>query len=320
MPVSASEKEARRARRRAFVPDPAPVLFVGGTGRSGTHIAARLINRSEHYAMIPVECRFHVDEDGFPGLLRGEVSKERFLRRLRGYWWRGFQTNRLRGLHRFVPRDRFDAAVASFEAEFDRDPDAACRALFLDLLRPVADAEGAAGIVEQSCDVIAQAPTLLHLFPEARFVHIARDGRDASASRVAQTRGLVHPRTRMQGLEWWERRIRRIDEGRRAIPEDRFHELELGSLLTRGRRPVLRELAYFAGVRPGHRMKRFMKRRMNAGAAHQARWRRGLSEAEQAEIDGLYRQILDGLERDAVSSAPLLRRAYEREAGAAPSA
>ena len=318
MAVSASEKAARRARRRAFEPNPAPILFVGGTGRSGTHIAARLLARSPHYSLIPVECRFHTDDDGFPGLLAGEVTKSRFLRRLRGSWWRGFQTNRIRGLHRFVPRERFDRAVEAFDASFEADRHAACRRLFFDLLWPEAeDADPPAdGIVEQSCDVIAQAPVLLELFEEARFVHIVRDGRDASASRVAQTRGLVYPRTRRQGLEWWEARIRRIDAGARAIPDGRLHELELGQLLTRGRRPALRRLAYYAGIRPDHRLKRFMRNRMSPASANQERWRQGLSTGEQAEIDASYRAVLEGLERDGVSCAPLLRRAYERSLAA----
>ena len=133
---------------------------------------------------------------------------------------------------------------------------AACRGLFLDLLWPVTeagDARPADGIVEQSCDVIAQAPTLVRLFPEARFVHVVRDGRDA-ASRVSQTRGLVYPRNRRQGLEWWEARVRRIDEGARAIRDDRLLEIELGSFLTRGRREQLRNLASHAGIQAGNRL------------------------------------------------------------------
>ena len=43
------------------------------------------------------------------------------------------------------------------------------------------------------------APTLVRLFPEAKFIHVVRDGRDASASRVAQTKGFVYPRTRRSG-------------------------------------------------------------------------------------------------------------------------
>ena len=65
-------------------PSTAPVVFVGGTGRSGTHVIARLLGRSADLALIPVECRFHVEERGFPGLLSGEVSRRRFVRRVQG--------------------------------------------------------------------------------------------------------------------------------------------------------------------------------------------------------------------------------------------
>src|SRR4051812_47843307 len=99
--------------------NPPPIVFVGGTGRSGTHILGKLLAKHEKLALVPVEVRFHVDERGFPGLLAGEVSKEEFLRRLRGFWWKGFQTRRLRGMYRFVPEERFERAVAAFEETLD---------------------------------------------------------------------------------------------------------------------------------------------------------------------------------------------------------
>jgi hypothetical protein len=308
--MAADSPQSRRA-------GPAPILFVGGTGRSGTHVVAKLAARNSNYRLIPVECRFHTDDDGFPGLLAGEVSKRSFLRQMRGFWWRGFQTDRLRGLYRFVPRERFDAALETFDASFDGDREAACRRLFLDLLWPVT-AEGrsgeAKGIVEQSCDVIAQAPTLVRLFPEARFVHVVRDGRDASASRVSQRRWLVYPRTRNQGLEWWESRIRAIDAGSRAIPDGSFLELGLDDFLTRGaRKESIEELAAFAGVGPGMRMRQFMRRRMSPGRANRGRWRRGLEPADQEKVEREYLDVLERLERDGVTCAPILRRALERE-------
>ena len=297
---------------------PAPILFVGGTGRSGTHVVAKLAARNANYRLVPVETRFHTDAEGFPGLLAGETSKGAFIRRMRGFWWRGFQTDRLRGLYRFVPRERFDAALAEFDGGFDADAEAACRKLFYDLLWPVT-VEGrhdtARAIVEQSCDVIAQAPTLVRLFPEARFVHVARDGRDASASRVSQRRWLVYPRTRRQGLEWWERRIRAIDAGAKAIEPQRFLELGLDDFLVRGaRKQAVEELAAFAGVAAGSRMRLFMRRRMNPARANRDRWRRGLDAGAQAEVERIYVEVLERLERDGVTCAPLLRRALERSA------
>ena len=218
-------------------PTVTPIVFVGGTGRSGTHVVARLLGRNGKLAMIPVECRFHVEMRGFPGLLAGRVRKSHFLRRLHGFWWKGFQNGRQRGLFRFVdPRD-FTAAVASFDLHFEAAPEEACRQLFLDLLWPRAVTKGASGIVEQSCDVVARAPTLLRLFPEARFVHVVRDGRDASASRVAQTRGLIPPRNRVRASSGGSSGSFAIDRGARAIPPERLLQVGLEDLLTPPRRP-----------------------------------------------------------------------------------
>jgi hypothetical protein len=295
--------------RRPVVP---PVTFVGGTGRSGTHIVARLMGSHGRLKAIPVECRFHTDDRGFPGLLAGRVSKDAFVRRLRGFWWRGFQTNRMRGLHRFLPRERFDAAVGEFEERFDADAEAACRRLFLDLLLPEAEAVGAVGIVEQSCETISQAPTLLRLFPEAGFIHVVRDGRDASASRVSQTRGLIYPRTRVQGLEWWEGRMREMDSGARAVPPEQLLEVSLDELLAEGTREDLERMIGIAGLGAGHRVRRFFRLRMTAERANTERWLEGLSARKRERIDRLYAEALTGLESDGVTSAPLLRRTWER--------
>jgi hypothetical protein len=293
-------------------------VFVGGTGRSGTHIVAQLLGRSHNLAMIPVEVRFHTDADGFPGLLAGEVSLERFLRRLRGYWWKGFQTRRFRGLYRFVDRDRFDRAVAAFESGFGEDREAACRRLFYDLLWFRTDEEKTKrGIVEQSCDTVAQAPTLLRLFDTARFIHVVRDGRDASASRVAQTKGIVRPRTRAAGIRWWEERIARVEAGAAAIPPERLLIVSLDELLLTGDGNTLRPLMRFCGTGAGSRTRFFFKTRMNREEAHSERWRHGLSDRRAAKLDALYEEALDRLEASGARSVPLLRRTLERTRGGA---
>jgi hypothetical protein len=289
---------------------------VGGTGRSGTHVVAKLLSRHPRLAMIPIEVRFHVEERGFPGLLAGRVSKEQFVRRLRGFWWKGFQTSRMRGLYRFVPAERFERAVTSFEAGFDDDPEGACRQLFHDLLWHWVERSGADALVEQSCDTVAQAPTLVRLFGEAKFVHVVRDGRDASASRVAQTRGLVYPRTRRQGLEWWESRIRTIDAGSRAIPPERLLTISLDELLLLGQRRGLRHICRFAGLYTNLKMKQFFNRRMSPELAHSERWRSGLSDRRAAKLEHLYEDTVHRLEADGVGCALLLRRTLERSQAA----
>jgi sulfotransferase family protein len=296
----------------------APLVFVGGTGRSGTHVIGKLLGRSADLALIPLECRFHAEPRGFPGLLDGTVSKRRFLRRMRGFWWRGLQGTRVRGLHKFVERDRFDAALAAFSERFESDPEGACRRLFWELLWFRAERKGAAGIVEQSTDVVAAGAVLARLFPEARFVHAVRDGRDASASRVAQTRGLIYPRTRRQGIAWWEARMERIAAGAAAIPRERLLEVSIDELVATKGPKALRPLAEFAGVATGYRVRRYYKSRINAERANQGRWRRDLSVCDASELDGLYADALDRLEAAGSTAIPLLRRSLERSRAANP--
>lgn len=299
---------------------PAELIFVGGTGRSGTHIIGKLLGRSADLALIPVECRFHVEEKGFPGLLAGDVSKRKFIRRMRGFWWKGFQRTRKRGMHRFIERDRYDAALEAFSERFDDEPEEACRRLFFDLLWFRVERADARGIVEQSTDVVAQAPTLMRLFPEARFVHVVRDGRDASASRVSQTRGIIHPRNRKQGIVWWEQRMARIAEGAREIPDDRFLEISIDDLVANKMARALVPITNFAGIAPGYRVRRYYKSRMNAERANQGRWRRDLTVCDAKEIDALYAAALDRLEAAGSTAVPLLRRRLEEATGPAEAA
>jgi hypothetical protein len=290
-----------------------PIVFVGGTGRSGTHILAQLLGRSHNLAMIPLEVRFHTDADGFPGLLAGEVSLPRFVQRLKGFWWKGFQTRRMRGMFRVLDRERFDAAVAKFESSYGEDPQAACRELFLDLLWfRTGEEEALRGIVEQSCDTVAQAPTLVSLFPEARFVHVVRDGRDASASRVSQTHGLVRPRTRVDGIRWWEERISRVEVGARAIPPERLLTVSLDELLLADSGEAVKPLLNFCGTRAIRSVRHFYGHRMSRDQAHSERWREGISSRRAARLEELYEQALGRLEASGARSAPLLRRTFDR--------
>ena len=217
-------------------------------------------------------------------------------------------------MYRFVDADRYRAALDRFQESFPDDQEAACRQLFYDLLwfRTEEREEGEA-LVEQSCDTVAEAETLARLFPEARFIHVVRDGRDASASRVAQTRGLFRPRTRAQGIEWWWERMDAIERGANAVPPDRLLTMSLDELvLVKGGRFALRPMFRFLGGQVTRGARRYLRNHMSAELANTQRWRRGVSTRRAERIDALYREALERLESSGARSAPLLRRTYER--------
>jgi Sulfotransferase family len=308
--------------------DPPPVIFVGGTGRSGTHIVAKLLGRHGELEDITMEVRFHVDPGGFPDLLAGRISKRRFLRRLRGFWWKRYRGGgrppdplpwlalgrRPRGLHKLVSPERFEQATARFERAFDEAPVRACRELYLDLLWPLVEAADASGLVEMSTDNAAQAPILARIFPEAKFIHVVRDGRDASASRVRQGRHVLYPRTRVQGIRWWEQRVRRIESALAELPPERSLPVSLDLLVQPSpRRRGLHALLNFLGLKKRRGIRRYRQRRISPQHGNLGRWRWGLSARRQERVRAEYVAAIERLERDGARCAPMLRAVYEAE-------
>ncbi len=305
---------------------PPPLVFVGGTGRSGTHVVAELLGRHSFYADVRVEARFHAKPQGIPDLLAGEVSLEEFLRKMRRFWWYRVAAGEplpavlprvrlgrsVRGLHKVMPRRRFDRALRRFERRFGRDPEAACRRLFLDLLWPIAERAGKSGLVEMTTSTIQHAATLARLFPEARFVHCLRDGRDSGASKAAKRQKPEHPRDAAEGFDWWLDRIERIERGLAGLPPGKVLHLSLDELVAGDREAALAALLGHLGIAEEPGLRAYFDERVTPAAAHRERWREGLSEPEQRRLAERYERALAQMEARGLASAPALRAAYER--------
>ncbi len=308
-------------------PENPELLFVGGTGRSGTHVVSQLLANHSQWARVPIEARFHVNPQGFPDLLAGQVTPEQFLRKLKRFWWRRIRAGevapvvarriafgrKVRGLHKVVERDRFEAAVAEFERTAAADLDLACRNLFLDMLWPIAADEGKPGLIEMSCFTIAESPTLIRLFPEAKLIHTVRDGRDAGSSKVSKRQKRSHPRDGSEGIRWWEGRLRKIEAGVRELPPGRLLTISLDELVDGDREDVYEQILDYLGIEDEPAMREFFDDEMSASAAHRERWREGLDEAQQAALVRDYEKTLDRLERENFHCAPQLRQAYEHQ-------
>ena len=161
-----------------------------------------------------------------------------FLRRLRGFWWQRYRGGgrppgppalvalgrQPRGLHKLVDPERFEAAAAALRrATSTTEPRGGLPRALRALLWPLAERRSARAGRDELRDHAASAPTLARVFPEARFVHVVRDGRDAL--RLAGPPGprpcsIRAPACR--AIRWWEGR-RAPDRGRRStgLPPDR---------------------------------------------------------------------------------------------------
>ena len=302
-----------------------PLVLVGGTGRSGTHVIASLLDQHPRFSSVPIEARFHAKPRGFPDLLSGKTTLREFVRKLRRYWWRRIPAGQplpsvlpqvalgrpVLGLHRIIPPERFELAVERFEGEFEAGPETACRRLFFDLLWPLAEERGRPGLVEMTTDNVMQAGTLGELFPEAKFVLTVRDGRDTGASKVARRQRPHHPKDAVAGIDWWLERMLRVERGLRELDPARVLVIGLDSFVSDEREASYESLLGFLHIRNRPRIRRFFDEEMSPEHAHQDRWREGLSAADRNAVNRRYEEALARLEGEGSRCAQLLRRTFE---------
>ncbi len=296
------------------------LVFIGGTGRSGTHALAHLLGRHSLLADVPIEARFHCNKRGMPDLLEGRITLQGYLAKLRGFWWHRVRVDgRPRGLYNLLRQAEFDAALERFEAAYAEDPVAGCRGLFLDLLWPVAERHGKPGLVEMSSHNVRASQTLLRLFPEASFIHALRDGRDSAASVTGKTWG---PRRVGAAIGWWADRLRAIEEGVRgnedgaefSVPAESFRVVLLEDLVGFERDRTYESLLAFLGLEDEPDMHAFFDAEMTPEKAHLGRWREQLSAPGRLIVQRRYEWTVSSLEREGNHAAPALRAALDREA------
>jgi len=299
-------------------PVPAGLVFVGGTGRSGTHIVGRLLGTHPRFADVPIEARFHCNKRGLGDLLEGRVSLGGFLAKLREFWWHRVRVDdQPRGLYNLMTRARFDEAAGRFETGYHDDPVPACRRLFMDLLGGVADGEDKPGLVEMSSHNVKEAQTLRRLFPEARFVHTVRDGRDSASSVTTKTWG---PDRIPAAIDWWADRLRAIEDGVRGeedgdaltLGSGRLHTVVLDDLVAGDREAAYARLLAFLGVRDEAPIRHFFDEEMSPAAANRGRWANGLGPIGRARVRRKYERTLGSLAHEGNHVAAALTDAYER--------
>ena len=272
-----------RGLREPMTEGSGDLVFVGGTGRSGTHILGRLLGRHARFADVPIEARFHCNKRGMPDLLEGRITLARVPR----------EAARLL----VAPRPGRRAAARPLQ------PDHACRlrrgrrALRGEL--PRRPGRPPAGTSSWTCSG--------RVAERRRSPAWSRCAPTTSARRrrcAAFPGGAVHPRRprrprlrllgdhqdlgprprRAPAIDWWADRLRAIEDGvrgrggrRRARASGRTASARRPRRPRRPRpRARLRRLLGFLGVEDEPTMRDFFEREMSAERAHLGRWAQGL--------------------------------------------
>lgn len=310
-------------------------IFVGGTGRSGTTITGYLLGSHPGiWNTEPIEIRFLTDRDGLldaafitetanerkrgrrerlrdlGNRLRGkrvhpqEERMQAFLTRMRGHWYlrHGVGDHLCRGLHKSIAKADLEAALTRFERRFLDDPLVAGATLLHELFDPRALAKGASAWVDTTPHNAIRSRRIAELVPDARIVHMIRDGRDAGTSVMHMPWG---PKDPLAALEWWRWRVLQSHQAMQALPREQSHTVIFEELVSTHRDERLSELFGFLGFEVAPEVRQYFENTVTAGRAHGQRWKRDVPADMMPAFERTYAEMHEQLTAEGVPLPPL---------------
>ena len=201
----------------------APPFFIVGSARSGTTLLRLILNAHPAIA-VPPESRFvtelwqGVDEEDLPGFL-----------------------------HRLARHRQFQAWELPIEAvatEIGERESIAYADAISAVYRAFAKAHGKETWGDKTPRYVLQIDLIARLFPDARFVHLVRDGRNVALSYAGMPFG---PKTAPKAAAVWSERVMAgVKQGRPLGPE-RYVEIRYEDLV-RDTEVIVKELCSFLHV------------------------------------------------------------------------
>jgi hypothetical protein len=242
-----------------------PFFFLVGCPRSGTTLLHRLTDAHPELAVVHETLwipRFYERRVGLtPG---GDVTSAIVPRLLRQ---RRFERLGIRGdeLERLLDGNGPMSYATFVSALFDR----------------YGEARGKPCVGDKSPGYVRSIPVLHCLWPEAKFVHLMRDGRDVclsalswkKADSVFRDYGTWPGEPVTTAALWWERNVRLGREGGRALPEGLYQEVRYERLVADPAREC-RSICAFLGVEYSDTMIRYHEGRTRSapGLSTKRRW------------------------------------------------
>jgi Sulfotransferase family len=288
-------------------------IFVIGAPRSGTTMLRVMLSSHSHIYIPP-------ESDFIPRLYLGRartpMSRRRALRDLRV----------VLGNRRFLREWRGEPLDP--DAFVDGLPELTPTAFLDSLYRTYAARHHAVRWGDKSPIYTHYVPLLAEIFPDAQFVHIVRDGRDAALSALAAYRDRFYVDIYFAARSW-EHRVRAARVAGASLGPDRYVELHYEELTVEPE-AVLRSVCDFLGeryeaaMRHSQRLGRELLRTDGRHAPvrepphpNSGGWRTGLAPADQRLFHTVAAGLLDDLGYDADEVGPLSPAERARLAGLA---
>jgi hypothetical protein len=241
-----------------------PYVFLIGSARSGTTLLRRIVDAHPQIAITPETHwvpRWYEKRKGITpdGLVTRDVLEAL-------------------GAHRRFPR--FEVRLEDLERLLERGQPVTYSAFVSGFYDLFGRTRGKRLVGDKTGEYARHIPTLHALWPQARFVHLIRDGRDVCLSvlewkeKPGASRFVTWDEDRVATTAlWWKRNVRLAREAAVALPPELYYEIRYEALVTRPEEEC-RRLCDFLDVRFDDSMLRFHegRTRTEAGLSAKAAW------------------------------------------------
>ncbi len=271
-------------------------VLVGGTGRSGTTIAGRVLNHHPALALTRSrEVRFLTSAGGLIAALGSAVPSDlapvdpaTFAENLRGRFYRWRKPSGIHeGLHRTVHPEVIDDAVRSYLAHVDDDPLGASREVVFAIL-PHTLKHPDRRWIDTTPTNVRLSRALHTLLPRARIVHMMRDGRDVAVSFAGKDFGPDDPR---EALELWGERMMQASAEESALePGGVVTRVDLADWVGPDALDHVRLLCNDLDLERDDNFEHWFTTNVTSEGMHAGRWRAELDSRTAAELDARYHQ------------------------------
>lgn len=260
------------------------LIFSGGTGRSGTTIVARLLSRHPAIAMAkPAEIKFLTSGNGLLDLYSGKrvgryrrllitdrLHLERFKYRLYRDWWeREAKDGSKTGLFSGMEKKDLDQIFAELKTNFEIDKHLAIQVFMNRYVKAQLGLSGKRIWIDTTPVNIFRAKEIAQLFPDAKFIHMIRDGRDVISSVIRERWG---PSTYEEGLLWYRKKMLRNIQNVLEL-DGKAITIRLENLVINSREIQLQKLLKFLKIKPEKKLIEFFNTVVLASSISQGRWK-----------------------------------------------
>jgi hypothetical protein len=247
-------------------------VFIGGTGRSGTTITLELLGQhSNFYASNPLEVRIVTEDDGLLDSFE-KNNIEIFNNKISDKWFN--RTTQTEGLYRSINKEDADKILKEFNENFYKDSQNAVRNFYIDIFKKQKSFDyNKRYLGDSTPSNIRYADRISKIFPEAKFIHTFRDGRDAAYSIYLMRKywDLPGNKTEFDALEWWYQRIIKSFSSLNSLSSDKYISIRFEDLIINKREESFLSILNFLNLPEEDKIKQYFnlnvkKEKTNTGA------------------------------------------------------